>query len=152
VIEFALLSPLILGVILVLGVLGIGLHDRIQLEQILNAGAVAAMRDDPGLGEVRKRMTEAAGAKGYAIADEPNAVGAINLQSVRNCYCADELEGSELCFHSCPNGRSVGVRYWLTARYTNPVIMRLWSAVNKGNWNYFSVAGPVVLMRMVVVR
>lgn len=130
-IEFALLAPLLIGAVLVLGLLGIQINHRIKMDQIVRAGALLAVTD-PGSAAIEQRMREVALAKGYEnINTQGGSVpGVLHLQSPRSCFCLTTLN-SVICGTECPDQRPAIVRYTPEAAYVEPLTFHLMIAMSR---------------------
>ncbi len=111
-IEFALLSPLLVGAVLLIGLFGLQINHYIKLDQILRAGAALAITD-PGDTVVLERMRAVALEKGYTLRSKAGP-DALVLQSVRGCFCPG-INGALGCDQICPGQRPTVVRYTLDA-------------------------------------
>jgi len=131
-VEFALLSPLLAGGVLFLGMLSVDINHRIKMDHILRAGAAVAI-NDPGQNAVVQRMREVALSKGYsAISNQPGTVpGVLHMQSVRSCFCPEQPNGNVGCANICVNQRPTVVRYHLEAFYREPLIHRIIIALSR---------------------
>ena len=131
-VEFALLSPLLAGGVLLLGMLSVEVNHRIKMDQILRAGAAVAI-NDPGQVAVTQRMKEVALSKGYsAISTEPGTVaGVLHMQSVRSCFCPENPNGNVGCGNICANQRPTVVRYHLEVFYRDALTHRIIQAVSR---------------------
>jgi pilus assembly protein CpaE len=118
-VEFALLVPLLALGLIFTGFMAERLQRWINQEQILRAGAEAAVRDE-GMNAVLARMKAAAVAKGYAVwhGGAPIPLDHIWFNVARNCACAETLGlTSPDCRTPCPTGRPQIVRYSLASNF-----------------------------------
>jgi Flp pilus assembly pilin Flp len=110
-IEFALVAPVLLLMLLSMLDGAFSLHQSFQLDHLLRAGSEFA-KDDPGVPVVLATMQELAGVDGLS----PNVV--INTP-VRYCLCAAAPAvlpaSAPSCTVPCPDGSTPGVAYLLSA-------------------------------------
>jgi len=131
-VEFALLSPLLAGGVLLLGLLSVQINHRIKMDHILRAGAAIAI-DDPGDAAVTQRMRAVALSKGYSnIITQPGTLpGVLHMQSVRSCFCPEQPDGNVGCANICMNQRPTVVRYHLEAFYRDALTHRIVVALSR---------------------
>lgn len=118
-VEFAILAPLLVIGFVFLVFQSMLVFDRINLRQIVDAGAEAAMRD-PGYPAVKARMDEIALAKGYSLYEgvPPLPKEKVFNYVARNCACPGTMNlVQEACDVPCPDGRPIVVRYALRLSY-----------------------------------
>jgi Flp pilus assembly pilin Flp len=152
-VEFALLSPLLVIGLLYTGLYAVQVHRRLEIEQIVRAGAEIAVRD-PGNQEVFQRMAEAALAKGYSVwspwSDEPRQVGDLSLVANRTCFCPG-VEGALDCRTICAGGRPTAVRYLVMAHQQLSALDD-WFQHALGDLRMGSAVTEIFVPRIVLVR
>lgn len=133
-VEFSLLLPLLVVGLVFLGMLAAAIQRRIDIEQILRAGAEAAVKD-PGQTEVQLRMNTVATAKGYALwtgTTTPIPHDQLFLQVSRNCSCPSTLNIiSPNCSVQCSDNRPQIVRYTFGATYYSSFDYQFWEILNR---------------------
>jgi len=98
-IEFGLVVALFLPVVLVALDIGLAIRQRMQIDQVLHAGALAAMRPGADVDAITDAITAAASVHG--------ALRALDLTVSEACFCRNAPTITVGCTSSCtPNARS----------------------------------------------
>jgi Flp pilus assembly pilin Flp len=147
VLEFALLSPLAAGAILVLGLLILQIGHRIKMDQIVRAGAAIAITD-PGQEAVLERMRAAALNKGY-IPGPVAGPDILVIQSVRTCFCPGQNMDMN-CDQICPGQRPTVARYTLSALFIDAWTMGVNNRLRALRFPQVAFANPFVNTQVTV--
>lgn len=108
-VELALLTPLLVGMLLMMTDIGMAVRQRMVMDHILRLGAEAAMR---GAGSTQ--IVEALEA---AVADHATArmAGLQVATPVRSCRCAESGAAAVDCARDCADGAAPDVLHALSA-------------------------------------
>ena len=93
-IEFGLIAALLLPIFVAAVDIGLALRQRLQIDQVLNMGAQAAMNPGATATDIRAAMAAAAGAHA--------ALGALQLGvDGPQCFCRDAPDATVSCTSRC---------------------------------------------------
>ena len=130
-VEFSLMLPMLALALVFVGFLATKYQRSIAIEQILHAGAEAAVKD-PGPGEVMARLQAAAAIKGFQIHTGSGIpYDKLWLNVGRSCSCPDNWEwATSTCGQMCTGERPQVVKYQLNATYRSSFDYRFWEILN----------------------
>ena len=115
-VEFAIAAPMLLFGLIIMADLGLAIHERMNLDQAVRAGAEFVMKDISAEEDVKKLVIASATGVYSENPGDVESANRPNVTVIKTCECPDAPDVSVSCSNTlCSNNRPASVYYQLAA-------------------------------------